>query len=75
MINPQQPALNVALPFVSTNFVIWSSISQEESLEFPINLLSSFCSTGFQGVTHLLSKLTPSPMEDFRSSELQHGGW
>lgn len=31
-----------------------------KSLEFAINLLSSFYSTGFQGVTHLLSKLSDS---------------
>lgn len=37
-----------------------------KSLEFPINLLGSFCSTGLQGVTDLLSKLIVSkPHEGF----------
>lgn len=31
-----------------------------KSLEFPINLLNSFCATGLQGVAHLLTKLSDS---------------
>lgn len=53
------------------NSVVWSSISG--SLQFPINLLNSFCSTGLQGATHLPSKLSYSKShEGFQREALNY---
>lgn len=71
LINPQQPALNVSLPFASTNFVIWSSISGR-ILSSLLTSLAAFVPQAFKELhTCCLSSVTPSPVKDFRSTELQ----
>lgn len=59
LINPQQPALKGLIAFCISKFCNLVQYLRK-SLEFPINLLGSFCSTGLQGVTHLFSKLSDS---------------
>lgn len=66
-INPQQPALNVSLPFASTN--------SGRILSSLLTSLAAFVPQAFKELhTCSLSSVTPSPVKDFKRTELQHGG-
>lgn len=70
--SPTTANIKILLAFCSNEFC---SLVQylRKSLEFPINLLNSFCSTGLQGATHLPSKLSYSKShERFQTGALNY---
>lgn len=67
--SPTTANIKILFAFCSNEFC---SLVQHlrKSLEFPINLLNSFCSTGLQGATHLPSKLSYSKSHERFQTEV-----